>query len=194
MPNSDFSAARQRLLELLLDRSFRVGDFTLASGAKSRFYIDCRTTTTHAEGQVLVGELGLRALRDAGLRPSAVGGLTMGADPVSYAIAHASWGSGDPVHSFAVRKQAKEHGTSRRIEGCFRPDDEVVIIEDVITSGGSALRACDAVEAEGGRILAVLALVDRESGGRAAIEAAGYRVLSLFSAGELLGAAGPDSG
>ncbi len=194
MPNSDFSAARQRLLELLLDRSFRVGDFTLASGAKSRFYIDCRTTTTHAEGQVLVGELGLRALRDAGLRPSAVGGLTMGADPVSYAIAHASWGSGDPVHSFAVRKQAKEHGTGRRIEGCFRPDDEVVIIEDVITSGGSALRACDAVKAEGGKILAVLALVDRESGGRAAIEAAGYRVLSLFSAGELLGAAGPDSG
>lgn len=194
MPNSDPAAARQRLLELLLERSFRVGDFTLASGAKSRFYIDCRTTTTHAEGQVLVGGLGLRALRDAGLSPASVGGLTMGADPVSYAIAHASWGSGDPVHSFAVRKQAKEHGTGRRIEGCFRAKDEVVIIEDVITSGASALRACDAVRAEGGKILAVLALVDRESGGRAAIEAAGYRVLSLFTAGELLGAAGPDSG
>lgn len=183
-------SGRARLLELLLERSFRTGDFVLASGARSSYYIDCRTTTTHAEGQALVGRLGLALLRDAGLRPASVGGLTMGADPVSYAVAHASWLAGDPVNAFSVRKQPKEHGTGRRVEGCFAPGHAVVIVEDVITSGKSALQACDAVEAEGGTVLAVLALVDREGGGREAIEARGYPVHVLFRVGELLAAAG----
>ena len=181
---------RRRLLELLLERSFRTGDFVLASGARSSYYIDCRTTTTHAEGQALVGRLGLALLRDAGLRPDAVGGLTMGADPVAYAIAHASWLAGDPVHAFSVRKAPKEHGTGRRVEGCFTSGARVVVVEDVVTSGMSALQACDAVEAEGGTVLAVIALVDRESGGRAAIEARGYPVHTLFAVGELLRSAG----
>jgi orotate phosphoribosyltransferase len=180
---------RERLLQLLLERSFRVGDFVLASGQRSRFYIDCRTATTHAEGQHLVGELGLRAIREAGLAPHTVGGLTMGADPVAYAIAHASWGSGRPIHAFSVRKEPKAHGAGRQVEGCFEAGQRVVVVEDVITSGGSALRACAAVREAGGEVLAVLALVDREGGGREAIEAAGYPVVSLFRVGELLAAA-----
>ncbi len=180
---------RARLLQLLLERSFRTGDFVLASGARSSYYIDCRTTTTHAEGQALVGRMGLALLREAGLAPDAVGGLTMGADPVAYAIAHASWLAGDPVNAFSVRKQPKEHGTGRRVEGCFRSGDRVVVVEDVITSGKSALQACDAVEAEGGTVLAVMALVDREGGGREAVEGRGYAVHTLFPVAELLSAA-----
>ncbi|HEX2188332.1 MAG TPA: orotate phosphoribosyltransferase [Longimicrobiaceae bacterium] len=181
---------RDRLLRLLVERSLRLGDFVLASGARSRYYIDCRTTTTHAEGQFLVGRLGLELLDREGLAPAAVGGLTMGADPVAYALAHASWIAGRPVNAFSVRKEAKGHGTGKRIEGCFAPGDRVVVVEDVITSGGSALRACDAVTDAGGAVLGVLALVDREGGGREAVEAAGFRVASLFGVSELLEAAG----
>ena len=181
---------RERLVALLLERSFRVGDFVLSSGARSRFYIDCRTTTTHAEGQAVVGRLGLAAIRDAGLRPDAIGGLTMGADPVAYAIAHASWLAGDPVNAFTVRKEPKAHGTGKRVEGCFQSGDRVVVVEDVITTGGSALKAIEAVEAEGGHVIAVLSLVDREEGGREAIEARGYPVHALVGVGELLAASG----
>ena len=138
----------------------------------------------------MVGRLGLAAVRDAGLRPDAIGGLTMGADPVAYAIAHASWLAGDPVHAFSVRKQPKEHGTGKRVEGCFASGARVVVVEDVITSGKSALQACDAVEAEGGTVLAVIALVDREGGGREAVEARGYAVHTIFPVSELLEAAG----
>jgi orotate phosphoribosyltransferase len=181
---------RDRLLALLLERSFRTGDFVLASGQRSRFYVDARTTTTHAEGQALLGRLGLAVLRRADLRPAAVGGLTMGADPVAYAVAHASWLAGDPVNAFTVRKEPKAHGTGKRVEGCFAAGDSVVVVEDVVTTGGSALRAIDAVAAEGGTVLAVLALLDREEGGRAAIEQAGYPVHALYTIGELFAAAG----
>jgi orotate phosphoribosyltransferase len=184
------SADRERLVALLLERSFRVGDFVLSSGARSRFYIDCRTTTTHAEGQAVVGRLGLAAVRDAGLRPDAIGGLTMGADPVAYAVAHASWIAGDPVNAFTVRKEPKAHGTGKRVEGCFAAGMRVVVVEDVITTGGSALKAIEAVEAEGGEVIAVLSLVDREEGGREAIEARGYPVHAIVGVGELLAAAG----
>ena len=178
-----------RLLHLLVQRSLRLGNFVLASGARSSYYIDCRTTTTHGEGQFLIGKLGLELLDRAGLQPAAVGGLTMGADPVAYAIAHASWIAGRPVHGFSVRKEPKQHGTGKRIEGCFASGDRIVVVEDVITSGGSALRACGAVGAAGGEVLGVLALVDREEGGREAIEAEGYPVFSLFAVSELLTAA-----
>jgi orotate phosphoribosyltransferase len=181
---------RGRLLALLLERSFRTGDFVLASGARSSYYIDCRTTTTHAEGQALVGRLGLALLREAELAPDAVGGLTMGADPVAYAIAHASWLAGEPVHAFSVRKEPKAHGTGKRVEGCFTLGARVVVVEDVVTTGKSALQACDAVEAEGGTVLGIIALVDREGGGREAIEARGYAVHTLFRVGELLEASG----
>jgi orotate phosphoribosyltransferase len=180
---------RDRLLALLLERSFRLGDFVLSSGARSRYYVDCRTTTTHAEGQYLVGRRMLALIEEAGLAPDAVGGLTMGADPVACAIAHASWLAGRPVHAFSVRKEPKEHGTGRRVEGCFREGDGVVVLEDVVTTGGSALRACDSVATEGGRVLAVATLIDRGEGGREAIEAAGHPVHALFHVDELLRAA-----
>jgi orotate phosphoribosyltransferase len=176
---------RDRLLHLLAEKSFKIGDFTLASGRKSRYYVDARTTTLSAEGQALIGALGLAALDEAGLQPETVGGLTMGADPIAYAIAHRSFLNGRPIEAFTVRKQPKDHGVGRQIEGCFEAGRSVVVIEDTITTGGSALKACSAVDAAGGDILAVLALVDREEGGREAIEAEGYRVVSLVRLSEL---------
>jgi orotate phosphoribosyltransferase len=177
---------RERLLDLLRERSLEIGDFVLSSGARSNYYIDCRKTTMHAEGQALVGALGLDAIARSGLAPDAVGGLTMGADPVAYAIAHTSWLRGTPINAFSVRKAAKAYGTGRRIEGCFEAGRRVIVIEDAITSGASAIEACSAVEAEGGEILGVLAVVDRESGGRAAIAQRGYQVITLFGVSELL--------
>jgi orotate phosphoribosyltransferase len=138
-----------------------------------------------APGQLLIGRLGLAAVRAAGWQPRSVGGLTMGADPVSYAIAAASAGDDVPMDAFSVRKEAKQHGTGRLIEGNFAAGDAVVVIEDVITSGGSALTAVAAVRAAGGTVLGVLAVVDREAGGRQKIEAEGIPVVALISASEL---------
>jgi orotate phosphoribosyltransferase len=141
----------------------------------------------HAEGLARIGALGLASIREAGWVADAVGGLTLGADPVAYAIAAASWASPPPLHGFSVRKAAKAHGTGRRIEGCFEPGARVVVVEDVITTGASALEAAGAVRAEGGSVSGVLAVVDREEGGREAIETAGLAVRALFRVSELLG-------
>lgn len=176
---------RERLGALLAERSFRTGDFTLASGRKSNYYVDCRLTTMHAEGQALIGPVGLDALAAAGVEPERIGGLTMGADPIAYAVAGESFRRGQPIHAFSVRKEAKEHGRGRRIEGCFEPGARVVVVEDVITTGGSALRACEAIREADGEILTVLALVDRCEGGREAIEAAGHSVISLYTVQDL---------
>ena len=173
------SSPGRPLEAVLLDKSVRRGDFVLASGARSSYYIDCRLTTMSAEGMVLVGRLGLEAIRGAGWSPDAIGGLTMGADPVAYAIAAASWANGPAVDAFSVRKEAKGHGTRRQIEGNFREGAGVVVIEDVITSGGSALKAIEVVRGAGGRVLGVLAVVDREQDGREAIERAGHMVVAL---------------
>lgn len=139
----------------------------------------------HAEGQVLIGRVGLEALRASGLEPDAVGGLTMGADPLAYAIAAESWRKGRPIHAFSVRKRLKRHGTSRLIEGCFQAGARVVVVEDVITTGRSALQATQAIQSQDGEVLSVLALVDRQEGGRQVIEAAGLPVMVLFTAQDL---------
>jgi len=173
------------LLRLLHDRSIRHGEFTLASGARSTYYIDARPSTMSAEGLHLIGRLGLAAIRERGWTPAGVGGLTMGADPVAYAVALASRAAGPAVDAFSVRKEAKGHGTKRRVEGNFQPGDAVVVVEDVITSGGSALQAIAAIEEEGGRVVGVLAVVDREQGGRAVLEGRGHPVAVLASATEL---------
>jgi orotate phosphoribosyltransferase len=138
------------------------------------------------QGLALIGPLGLEALRAEGWDVDAVGGLTLGADPIAYAISYASAATSNPVRAFTVRKEAKTHGTGKLIEGPFQPGDGVAVIEDVITTGGSALRAVDAVVAAGGTVRGVLALVDREEGGREAIEARGIEVLSLVRAGEIV--------
>jgi len=177
--------ARARLVNLLRERSLTRGDFVLASGKRSNYYIDARRTTMSGQGQALIGTLGLAALRDRGWTPRAVGGLTLGADPVAYAIAHAASLAGESLDAFTVRKQAKTHGAGRRIEGCFEAGDAVVVIEDVITTGRSTLDAIAAVRTDGGQVLGVLAVVDREEGGRRAIEAAGFPVTVLVAVTEL---------
>jgi len=176
----------QRLIALLARRSARRGQFTLASGRTSTLYIDARLTTMSPEGLAVIGPLGLAAIRDAGWAPDAVGGLTLGADPIAYAISYASASSPPLLRAFTVRKEAKSHGTGRLIEGPFEAGDRVVIVEDVITTGGSALRAARAVADAGGTIAGVLALVDREEGGRESIEAAGYAVRALAPASEIV--------
>jgi orotate phosphoribosyltransferase len=173
------------LERLLLERSVRRGDFVLASGARSSYYIDCRLTTMSAAGMVLIGQLGLEAIRTAGWTADAIGGLTMGADPVAYAIAAASAHAGTPIDAFSVRKEAKGHGTGQQIEGNFRPGARVVVVEDVITSGGSAEKAIAAVTAAGAQVLGVLAVVDREQGGRQKLEAAGHSVVALTTSSRL---------
>lgn len=176
-----------RLISLLVERSVKRGDFVLASGRRSSYYIDARRTTMSGEGQLLIGQLGLAALDAQGWAPHAVGGLTLGADPVAYAIAHAARRAGRAIDAFTVRKEAKGHGMGRRIEGCLAAGDPVVVVEDVITTGHSALEAVAQVRSAGGQVLGVLAVVDREEGGREAIAAGGVPVTALVRAAELRG-------
>jgi orotate phosphoribosyltransferase len=179
-PSDQFALDR-----LILERSVKRGHFVLASGRTSSFYIDCRLTTMSAEGLVLIGRVGLQAIRQARWSPRSVGGLTMGADPVAYAIAAASAAAPPSIDAFSVRKEAKTHGTSRRVEGNFSAGSAVVVVEDVITTGGSALKAIEVIREEGGTVIGVLAIVDREEGGRAALEAAGVEVVAITTATKL---------
>lgn len=174
------------LAAMLAERSARRGDFVLASGRRSTLYIDARLTTMSPDGLALIGALGLSAVREHFPLADAVGGLTLGADPVSYTIARESATTERPLRAFTVRKEAKAHGTGRLIEGPFRTGDRVVVIEDVITTGGSALKAIEALRAAGAEVLGVLAVVDREEGGREAIAAAGCPVVSLSRAAEVV--------
>jgi orotate phosphoribosyltransferase len=190
MSEREYAEELRRLRELLRSRSLRTGSFTLASGAHSDYYIDARQTTMAGTGQLLLGRCGLAAIDECGWKAELVGGLTLGADPVAYAIAHTAALENRGIDAFTVRKEAKLHGARRTIEGPFREDARVVIVEDVITAGDSALRACSAVSAAGGRILGVLAVVDRDEGGRSRIEAEGYPVATLFTTSELLHATG----
>ena len=176
---------RSRLIALLATRSTRRGQFTLASGKTSTLYIDARLTTMSPDGLSLIGSMGLETLRNESWQIDAVGGLTLGADPIAYAISYASAATEKPLRAFTVRKQAKEHGTGKLIEGPFNPGDRVAIIEDVITTGRSAIQAIDAVRSAGGSVEGVLALVDREEGGRETIEDTGIRVVSIVRASEL---------
>ncbi len=171
---------------LLASRSARLGEFTLASGARSNLYIDARMTAMSPEGLALIGPLGLAELEAADWNPDSVGGLTLGADPVSYAISYASALAGKPIRAFTVRKEPKTHGTGKLIEGPFVTTDRVVVIEDVITSGGSALRAIGTVQNAGATVVGVLSLVDRQEGGRERIEAEGCMVRSLATAAEII--------
>jgi orotate phosphoribosyltransferase len=176
------------LIALLAERSAKRGRFKLASGKESDFYVDARLTTMSPDGLALIGPLALSVLRETGWRIDAVGGLTLGADPISYAISYASASSDHPLRAFTVRKEAKAHGTGKLLEGPVREGDRVAIIEDVITTGGSALRAIEAVRSAKASVTGVLALVDREEGGRQAIEKAGVSVVSLTTATQIIAA------
>ncbi len=181
---TDYSA----LVTLLAERSARRGHFTLASGKQSDFYIDARLTTMSPEGLSIIGSLALSTLRESGWKVDAVGGLTLGADPISYAISYASAASDHPLRAFTVRKEPKAHGTGKLLEGPIREGDRVAVIEDVITTGGSALRAIEAVRSAKASVVGVLALVDREEGGRQAIEKAGVSVISLVAVNQIIAA------
>lgn len=174
-----------QLVRLLATRSARRGQFTLASGRQSALYIDARLTTMSPDGLVVIGSLGLAMIRKT-WKAESIGGLTLGADPISYAISYASAATDQPLRAFTVRKEAKTHGTGKLIEGPFKQGDRTVVIEDVITTGGSALKAVAAIQQAGGVVAGVLALVDREEGGREAIEETGVSVVSLVTAGELM--------
>ena len=182
---------RTSLLHLLSRISFRLGDFTLSSGAKSDYYIDCRTTTLHAEGGRLTGLTIFDLLREHKLKPAAVGGLTMGADPIVSNVATASaWRalehhSSPLIHGFLVRKAEKVHGTGRRIEGFLEKGAPVIIVDDVCTTGASTITAIAVAKEAGMDVVAAICLVEREEAkGRPAVEAAceGAPFLRLFTA------------
>jgi len=176
------------LATLLASRSARRGDFVLSSGRRSDLYVDARLTTMSPDGLVIIGHLGLESINAMGWSADSVGGLTLGADPVSYAIAFASQLANSPIRAFTVRKEAKKHGTGQRIEGPFRSGDRVVVVEDVVTTGGSARDAAEVIRAAGGVPVGVLAVVDREEGGREMLESLGLPVVSLVTAAQIIAA------
>jgi orotate phosphoribosyltransferase len=184
----------EQLLSLLARTSFRLGHFKLSSGGISDYYIDCRTTTLHAEGGRLTGHAILELLDERGIKADAVGGLTMGADPIVSNVATASaWRAlshpGAPLlHGFLVRKAEKAHGTGRRIEGFCREGARVVIVDDVCTTGASTITAIEAAREAGMKVAAVVCIVERqEANGRPAVEAAAQDApfLRLFTANEV---------
>jgi orotate phosphoribosyltransferase len=185
---------RDQLLALLARTSFRLGQFKLSSGGTSDYYIDCRTTTLHAEGGRLTGHAVLELLEEKAVDAEAVGGLTMGADPIVSNVATASaWrAKSNPaaplLHGFLVRKAEKAHGTGRRIEGFFRPGARVVIVDDVCTTGASTINAIEAARDAEMVVAAVICIVEREeANGRPAVEAAaeGAPFFSLFTANDV---------
>lgn len=186
------SETYDQLKKMLLEKSVRTGDFTLASGKKSDLYIDCRVTALDPVGARLIGQLGWATARERihsdGLKIDAIGGMTMGADPISLAVGmiSAMEHPEEMIQVFNIRKEPKGHGRGKQIEGNFNEGDSVIVVDDVITTGGSTLQAIDAIERAGGIVKFALVLVDREEGGRAAIEARGVPVVSLFSRSTLL--------
>lgn len=181
---------RDALRTLLVERSVRLGDFTLASGAKADYYIDARRTTMSAEGQRLVGLVALQAIEASGLSVTHVGGLTMGADPVAYAIAHRSALEGRPLDGFSVRKQAKAHGTGQRVEGGLPESARVLMVEDTMTTGGSTLDAVEAVREHGATVVGIFTVVDRSEGRAEKLYAENdLPLISIYTGSELLEAA-----
>src|SRR5215472_3990687 len=179
---------RDQLLTLLAANSFRLGEFTLASGIKSDYYIDCRTTTLHAQGAELTGRVFLDLIHQQGWQPQAVGGLTMGADPIVVATSVISSQAGAPIHGFLVRKSEKAHGMGRRVEGFQEKGARVVIVDDVCTTGSSTIQAIEAAREFGFNIAGVVCLVERlEAGGRPAVEkaAAPAKFISIFTSDDV---------
>ncbi len=178
------STARQELLELLTKKSFRLGEFKLSSGATSDYYIDCRATTLDARGAQLTGQVFLEEIREQEWEADAIGGLTMGADPIVVAVAVTS----GTMHGFLVRKAEKEHGTGRRIEGFAEKGARVVIVDDVCTTGSSTVQAIDAARDFGFEVIGAMCLVERQDAhGRASVEkaAAPAPFIAIFTATEV---------
>jgi orotate phosphoribosyltransferase len=179
---------RAQLLHLLKEKSFRYSPdhpFKLASGRESPYYVDCRPVTHSAQGLALIGEIIFDLVRGMGVQ--AVGGLTMGADPMAHAVALVSYQQGSPVNAFSVRKFIKGYGAGGRLVGPVQPGERVVVLEDVVTTGGSALEAIQACREFDLTVVRVIVLVDRQEGGREAVEAEVPGVQAVFILAELEG-------
>jgi orotate phosphoribosyltransferase len=174
---------RQALSDLIRAKALRFGDFTLASGKKASFYLDCRNVTLDAQGARLIGAGMLELIR--GDLPPLVGGMAIGADPITAAILTLAGVEGLPLRGVMVRKEAKQHGTGKFVEGPSAAGEELVIVEDVVTTGGSSLLAIERAEAVGLKVRRVLAIVDRLEGGREAFAAKGYELTTLFTIKDL---------
>ncbi len=178
---------KERLGEIILERSFKYSDnppFTLASGRQSNFYFNCKPTTLDPEGMNLIGEIIFDMIKDAPV--TAAGGLTLGADPIADALAVISYQKGKPVKSFIVRKDVKDHGTKSAVEGNVQSGEKVVIIDDVITTGGSTITAIEYARKAGLVIDRVITLIDREEGGRENILQHVDHVQSVFTRTEIM--------
>lgn len=167
------------LLELLGQEALQRGEFTLASGKKASYYLDCRKITLHPQGANLVAQGMLSVIQEAGDLPAAVGGMAIGADPITASIVVLAGQQDLPLKGFMVRKEPKGHGMGQQVEGPVEPGQEVVIVEDVITSGGSALKAVDACEAFGLKVREVIGIIDRLAGGKEAFAARGLTLKTL---------------
>lgn len=179
---------RERLKEIIKELSYEKRRVVLASGRESDFYFDGKQTTLHAEGGFLVGKLFFETIRDVeGVQ--GVGGITLGADPIATATSIAACLAGKPMHAFIIRKEPKGHGTGQWLEGRknLPPGSRVVIVEDVVTTGGSSMKAVRRAEEEGLEVLGIVSLVDREEGGRENIEKEGYWLRAVFTKSELVG-------
>lgn len=194
---SSLKACGDKLLRLLVQHSFQYSAepvFTLASGRKSHYYINCKQTTFIAEAMPLLGRLFFERIKAVEQRDeqqiAAVGGLTLGADPIAYAVAYHSALQGTPIQAFSVRKEPKGHGVQKWVEGFEQPGARVVIIEDVVTTGASTLKAIDGALHAGFQIVKVLALVDRQEGGREELLKNGYELESIYTTEDLMRVAG----
>ncbi len=177
---------RQRFLEILKTLSYEEGDFVLASGKRSTFYIDCKETTLNQEGMFLAGKTMYQMVREIpGIE--AVGGVSIGGDPLVCSVVLSAFSAGDKLAGFFIRKEPKGHGTNRWVEGAknLRPGMNVIILEDVVTTGGSSIKAIDAAENEGYTVKGIVAILDRLDGGKEAIEAKGYLFRSIFTLSDL---------
>ncbi|ODT25470.1 orotate phosphoribosyltransferase [Microbacterium sp. SCN 69-37] len=179
----ELESERRALVDLIAAEAVFHGDFTLSSGKKATYYVDMRKLTLDHRAAPAIGRLVLDAVRD--LNVDAVGGLTLGADPIANAVMHASVAAGTPVDAFVVRKEPKDHGRGRQIEGAEVTGKRVVIVEDTSTTGGSPLKAAEVVAAAGAEIVAVVTVVDRKTGAQAAVEAAGYEWRSIIDLDDL---------
>lgn len=182
----DAARARARLLDIVREKALKRGTFTLASGKTSDYYLDCRLVTLDPEGLFLLSRLILEDLKDSAVE--AVGGLTLGADPIAAGVAALSHLEGRPVRAFLVRKETKGHGTQKRIEGAPLAGSRVAVVEDTLTTGGSAREAIAQAEGAGAKVERVYVLVDRLEGGGAELRSKGYDLRPIFEVGEVLDA------
>lgn len=167
------------LIALVREKALQLGEFKLASGKLSKYYLDCRKVTLHSRGANLIAAGMLELMSSA--MPDAVGGMAIGADPITAAIITVAGQQGKELRGFIVRKEAKQHGTGRDVEGPVQAGDKVVIVEDVVTTGGSALAAIEKAEAAGLKVVGVLGIIDRLEGGAAAFAAKGYQLQTLLT-------------